>query len=109
VTDPAEAGRRIQKLEETKEKLKKNVNTRAMNMFSKAEEQYNDLMKRKKIVEDDKAKINETIKELDIKKKEALRKAWDQVDREPVLSECSVRRPPPLFILFAPSCIGASD
>jgi structural maintenance of chromosome 2 len=103
VTDPAEAGRRIQKLEETKEKLKKNVNTRAMNMFSKAEEQYNDLMKRKKIVEDDKAKINETIKELDIKKKEALRKAWDQVDREPVLFECSVRRPsPPLFLLFAP-------
>ncbi len=105
MTDPAEAGRRIQKLEETKEKLKKNVNTRAMNMFSKAEEQYNDLMKRKKIVEDDKAKINETIKELDIKKKEALRKAWDQVDREQVLSECSVRRPPPhspLFLLFAP-------
>jgi structural maintenance of chromosome 2 len=102
--DPAEAGRRIQKLEETKEKLKKNVNTRAMNMFSKAEEQYNDLMKRKKIVEDDKAKINETIKELDIKKKEALRKAWDQVNREPFLSECSVRRPPhpPLFLLFAP-------
>jgi structural maintenance of chromosome 2 len=79
VTDPVEAGRRIQKLEETKEKLKKNVNTRAMNMFSKAEEQYTDLMKRKQIVEADKAKINETIKELDIKKKEALRKAWDQV------------------------------
>ena len=79
VTDPSEAGRRIQKLEEKKEKLKKSVNTRAMNMFSKAEEQYTDLIKRKQIVEADKAKINETIKELDIKKKEALRKAWDQV------------------------------
>ena len=79
MTDPSEAGRRIQKLEEKKEKLKKSVNTRAMNMFSKAEEQYTDLIKRKQIVEADKAKINETIKELDIKKKEALRKAWDQV------------------------------
>ena len=38
-TDPKEAGRRIQKLEETKDKLSKNVNMRAMNMLGKAEEQ----------------------------------------------------------------------
>jgi len=37
--DPKEAGRRIQKLQETKEKLSKTVNMRAMNMLSKAEEQ----------------------------------------------------------------------
>lgn len=37
--DPVEAGRKIAKLEETKTKLSKNVNMRAMNMLGKAEEQ----------------------------------------------------------------------
>ena len=37
--DPKEAGRRIQKLQETKDKLSKSVNMRAMNMLGKAEEQ----------------------------------------------------------------------
>lgn len=81
-TDPAEAGRRIAKLEGTKDKLAKSVNMRAMNMLGKAEEQYNDLIKKKKIVENDKAKINAVIAELDQKKKEALRQAWDQVNKD---------------------------
>ena len=37
--DPKEAERRIQKLTDTKEKLSKSVNMRAMNMLGKAEEQ----------------------------------------------------------------------
>jgi len=37
--DPKEAARRMHKLEETKEKLSKSVNMRAMNMLGKAEEQ----------------------------------------------------------------------
>ena len=37
-SDPRENGRRLQKLQETKEKLGKSVNMRAMNMLSKAEE-----------------------------------------------------------------------
>ncbi len=81
-TNPQEAAKRIQKLEGTQEKLAKTVNTRAMNMLSKAEEQYDDLIKKKEIVELDKAKITETIQELDKMKKEALRKAWDQVNKD---------------------------
>lgn len=80
--DPVEAGRKITKLEETKVKLSKNVNMRAMNMLGKAEEQYNDLMRKKRIVENDKAKIEKVIRELDEKKKEALRQAWEQVNRD---------------------------
>ena len=38
-TDPKDAGKRIQKLQEVKDKLAKNVNMRAMNMLGKAEEQ----------------------------------------------------------------------
>uniref|UniRef100_A0A672KFW5 Structural maintenance of chromosomes protein 2-like n=1 Tax=Sinocyclocheilus grahami TaxID=75366 RepID=A0A672KFW5_SINGR len=70
--NPKEAGQRLKRLEETKDKLERNVNRRAMNMLSEAEERYNDLKKKKRIVENDKAKILETIEELDQKKNEAL-------------------------------------
>lgn len=52
---------------------------RAMTMLDKAEVQYNDLMRKKSTVESDKSKIKKVIEELDIKKKEELRKAWDKV------------------------------
>ncbi|XP_063048228.1 structural maintenance of chromosomes protein 2 [Engraulis encrasicolus] len=80
--NPQEAGQRLRKLEETKEKLERNVNRRAMNMLSEAEERYNDLKKKKRIVENDKAKILETIKELDEKKNQALNVAWQKVNKD---------------------------
>ncbi|XP_033121328.1 structural maintenance of chromosomes protein 2-like [Anneissia japonica] len=80
--DPKEVGVRLHKLQEIKENLSKNVNLRAMNTLSKAEEKYNDLMKKQKIVVNDKKKIMATIKELDEKKNEALKKAWEQVNKD---------------------------
>ncbi|XP_052364150.1 structural maintenance of chromosomes protein 2 [Oncorhynchus keta] len=44
--------------------------------------QYNDLMKKKRIVENDKSKILQTIEELDQKKKEALNIAWQKVNKD---------------------------
>lgn len=41
--------------------------------------QYNDLMKKKRIVENDKIKILAVIEELDRKKKQALDIAWKKV------------------------------
>ncbi|XP_053479452.1 structural maintenance of chromosomes protein 2-like [Ictalurus furcatus] len=76
---PKEAGQRLKRLEETKDKLERNINRRAINTLSEAEERYNDLKKKKRIVENDKAKILETIKELDQKKNEALNVAWQKV------------------------------
>ncbi|XP_028403632.1 structural maintenance of chromosomes protein 2-like [Dendronephthya gigantea] len=78
--DMPEVSRRLAKLQETKDKLGKNVNMRAMNMLGKAEEKYNDLMKKKGIVENDKAKIEQVIAELDEKKNEALKKAFEKVN-----------------------------
>ena len=72
----------IPKLEDTKGKLEKTVNMRAMNMLGKAEEQFNDLMRKKTTVENDKAKINKVIKELDVKKKAEIRVAWDKVNKD---------------------------
>ncbi|TNN83531.1 Structural maintenance of chromosomes protein 2 [Liparis tanakae] len=80
--NPREAGQRLKKLEETTTKLERNVNKRAMNMLNEAEERYNDLMKKKRIVENDKAKILQTIEELDQKKNEALSVAWQKVNKD---------------------------
>lgn len=80
--NPKDAGKAIQKLQETKAKLEKSVNMRAMTMLGKAEEQYNDLMKKKNTVETDKFKIQRVIEELDEKKKVELRAAWDKVNKD---------------------------
>ncbi|NXD13174.1 SMC2 protein, partial [Nothocercus nigrocapillus] len=80
--NPKEAGQKLQKLQEKKDKLGRNVNMRAMNMLSEAEERYNDLMKKKRIVENDKSKILATIEELDQKKNEALYIAWQKVNKD---------------------------
>ena len=48
--------------------------------------QYNDLIKKKKIVENDKSKIAAVITELDQKKNEALQNAWKKVNK--VRSTC---------------------
>ncbi|XP_043916286.1 structural maintenance of chromosomes protein 2 [Protopterus annectens] len=80
--NPKEAGQRLQKLTEKEKKLGRNVNMRAMNMLSQAEDRYNDLMKKKRIVENDKAKILLTIEELDQKKNEALKIAWQKVNKD---------------------------
>lgn len=42
-------------------------------------QKYNDLMKKKRIVENDKIKILATIEELDRKKNKALHIAWEKV------------------------------
>ncbi|NWT67502.1 SMC2 protein, partial [Prunella himalayana] len=81
-SNPKEASQKLQKLQEHKEKLGRNVNTRAMNMLSDAEERYNDLMKKKRIVENDKIKILAVIEELDRKKKQALDIAWKKVNED---------------------------
>uniref|UniRef100_A0A803VXE7 Structural maintenance of chromosomes 2 n=1 Tax=Ficedula albicollis TaxID=59894 RepID=A0A803VXE7_FICAL len=81
-SNPKEAMQKLQKLQEHKEKLGRNVNTRAMNMLSEAEERYNDLMKKKRIVENDKTKILAVIEELDQKKKQALEIAWKKVNED---------------------------
>lgn len=80
--NPKEAGQRLQKLQEMKEKLGRNVNMRAMNVLTEAEERYNDLTKKKRIVENDKSKILATIEDLDRKKNQALNIAWQKVNKD---------------------------
>jgi len=78
----AELGQRVAKLEEAMKKLGRHVNVRSMTMLTQAEGQYNDLMRKKRIVEDDKSKIENAILKLDEKKKETLQVAWEQVNKD---------------------------
>ncbi|XP_064477399.1 structural maintenance of chromosomes protein 2-like [Ornithodoros turicata] len=80
--NPSEVGRRIQCLKDAKEKLGQNVNKRVQNMLLKAEEQYQDLMQKKRIVMNDKAKISDVIKELDEMKNQVLQEAWKKVNED---------------------------
>lgn len=82
INKPNEIEQTVRHLETMHDKLSRNINTRAINLLDKEEEQYNRMMKRKKIVENDKSKILETIKHLDEKKKETLLKAWKQVNKD---------------------------
>lgn len=77
-----ELGQRVHKLEESMKKLGRNVNVRSMTMLTQAEGQYNDLMRKKRIVEDDKSKIENAILKLDEKKKITLQVAWEQVTKD---------------------------
>ncbi|KAM6304252.1 structural maintenance of chromosomes protein 2 [Podargus strigoides] len=80
--NPEEASQKLRKLKEKKEKMGKNVNVRAMSTLAETEERYNDLMKKKRIVENDKSKILATIEELDEKKAAALNIACRKVTED---------------------------
>lgn len=79
--DPKEAGQKLAKLQENKEKLSRNINQEAMMLLEKEEEHYKKIMERRQKVEDDKRKILESIKNMDTKKVENLKKAWEEVNK----------------------------
>ncbi|VUZ41372.1 unnamed protein product, partial [Hymenolepis diminuta] len=80
--DPTEARQRVAALSERREKLSRTVNMRAMNMLGTAEEQYADLLRRREIVLADKRKIQAVIDDLDKRKEQVLRAAYEKVNEE---------------------------
>lgn len=82
VHKPEEMEQKVHRLKEMHEKMSRNINTRSISLLDKEEEQYNDTLKKKRIVENDKNKILETIRHLDEKKKQTLLKAWKQVNKD---------------------------
>ena len=81
-TDPAKAQQRLQKLGEEQERLGKKVNKKVMGMFEKAEQEYQEVVNKKRIIENDKRKIEAVISELDEKKNQALKTTWAKVNRD---------------------------
>lgn len=78
--DPKEAGRKLHNMQENKEKLSRNINQEAMVLLEKEEEHYKKIMERRSKIENDRKKIFDSIKNMDSKKVEDLKKAWEQVN-----------------------------
>jgi structural maintenance of chromosome 2 len=74
--------RELAALEAEQDKLAKSVNKKVLGMFDKAESEYKELTEKRRIVLNDKDKIEAVIYELDEKKKEALVATWQQVNRD---------------------------
>ncbi|KAH7537858.1 hypothetical protein FEM48_Zijuj03G0137600 [Ziziphus jujuba var. spinosa] len=80
--NPGKAREELEKLQAEQSGLEKRVNKKVMAMFEKAEDEYNDLMSKKNIIENDKSKIKKVIEELDEKKKETLKITWVKVNND---------------------------
>ncbi|XP_047058736.1 structural maintenance of chromosomes protein 2-1-like [Lolium rigidum] len=80
--EPHKAREELENLQAQQSGLEKRVNKKVMAMFEKAEDEYNDLISKKSIIENDKAKINKVIEELDEKKKETLKVTWLKVNKD---------------------------
>uniref|UniRef100_A0A0E0N6F4 Structural maintenance of chromosomes protein n=1 Tax=Oryza rufipogon TaxID=4529 RepID=A0A0E0N6F4_ORYRU len=80
--EPHKAREELENLQAQQSSLEKRVNKKVMAMFEKAEDEYNDLMSKKNIIENDKSKIKTVIEELDEKKKETLKVTWLKVNKD---------------------------
>ncbi|KAL1564442.1 Structural maintenance of chromosomes protein 2-2 [Salvia divinorum] len=80
--DPLKAREDFEKLQAEQSGLEKRVNKKVMTTFEKAEDEYNDLISKKNIIENDKSKIKMVIEELDEKKKETLKVTWIKVNKD---------------------------
>ena len=80
--DPEETFERLAKAEAAHNAMAKKINKKVMNMFDKAESEYNQLTEKKRIVMNDKESIEKVIAELDEKKRETLEKTWIKVNKD---------------------------
>ena len=80
--DPEEALEQLAKAEAAHNAMAKKINKKVMNMFDKAESEYNQLTEKKRIVMNDKESIEKVITELDEKKRETLEKTWIKVNKD---------------------------
>jgi len=60
----------------------KKINKKVMGMIEKAEGEYMELIRKRKVVENDKKKIQAVIEELDVKKKSELQRTWVKVNKD---------------------------
>ena len=78
--NPTEAGRKLLKMNENREKLSRNINQEAMVLLEKEEEHYKKIDDRRTKIEADRKKIFDSIKNMDSKKVKDLKKAWEEVN-----------------------------
>ena len=72
----------LEELKSDQDVLAKKINKKVMGMIEKAEAEYTELLRKRKVVENDKKKIQAVIEELDVKKKTELERTWIKVTRD---------------------------
>ncbi|CAB9517537.1 Mitotic chromosome and X-chromosome-associated protein mix-1 [Seminavis robusta] len=80
--DTKENSRMLQSLKAEQDSLSKKINKKVMGMIEKAEGEYTELLRKRKVIENDKKKIQAVIEELDVKKKTELQRTWKKVNRD---------------------------
>ena len=73
---------RLATLEAEQEQLGRRLNKKVLGMMEKAESEYEELLKKREIIEKDKSQIEKVIEELDVKKQETLATTYAKVNRE---------------------------
>jgi len=81
-TESSEMSDQLKFLESEQTTLAKKINKKVMGMIEKAETEYSELLRKRKVVENDKKKIQSVIEELDVKKKSELERTWVKVNRD---------------------------
>jgi len=82
IHSPEEAIEKLTDCQESQSKLSRNINKKVMGMIGKAEEEYDDLNRKRAIIEKDRETIERVIQELDTKKNEALKSTWEKVNKD---------------------------
>ncbi|MFM7857669.1 MAG: hypothetical protein ACKO96_38545, partial [Flammeovirgaceae bacterium] len=73
---------KLSKLREENAVLKRKVNMKVDMMSDQYEKEYQDLIKKREIITKDKTNIELAIKEMDVKRKEAIEEIYDRVNKE---------------------------
>jgi len=78
--DPVEAGNKLGKMMEKKEKMERTLNMNAMQTLEREEENYNETVRRRQIVAMDKEKIKKIIVKMDEEEQDQVKRAWEAVN-----------------------------
>jgi len=81
-TDPEQSTRHLKDLQAQQLSIAKTINKKVMGMIEKAEGEYTELLRKRKVVESDKKKIQAVIENLDVKKKIELEHTWKKVNKD---------------------------
>uniref|UniRef100_A0A1A9WI22 RecF/RecN/SMC N-terminal domain-containing protein n=1 Tax=Glossina brevipalpis TaxID=37001 RepID=A0A1A9WI22_9MUSC len=78
--DPIEAGHKLIAMNEQKVKMERNINPRATVLLAREGRNYQKLIRRQKIIEQDKNKMKTVLCKMDENKREKVEKAWMVMD-----------------------------
>lgn len=81
-TNPKGMSKQLKGLQTEQSSLAKKINKKVMGMIEKAEGEYTELLRKRKVVENDKKKIETVIENLDVKKKVELERTWKKVNKD---------------------------